>query len=136
VRAAIADATARCATPATAWSPASDVLDTTVSVSGGLGVGRGVLLRAGEDARGRVCLAKKAVAGIERSGTQSTSRPVRCRSVALTGLRPLHIPFAASGASDSLLRVSFDVAVELTAEANAARKTVVAVRAGASATIP
>ena len=128
VRAAIADAASRCVTPATAWAPATDVLDASVAVAGAVGLKRGVLLRTGEDARGRVCFAKKPVAGIVRSGS-SRSQLKRCRAVALTGLRPLQIPFLMPGRSSASLRASLDVAVELTAEANRARKTVVAVRA-------
>jgi hypothetical protein len=79
-----------------------------------------VRVRAGEDARAVVCVtARTPEAGIIR---RSPSEPgPRCRSSALVGNRPVDIELAVPAG----FRAGYDLQVELAAQANAARKTVV-----------
>jgi hypothetical protein len=118
VRQAIANATAGCTGSKVAWTPARGVLDATVAVRG---ADRSieVRLKAGEDARARICVA----AGAGGFGFIAPSRaPVtRCRSALLLGHRPLDVGVSAGTSA----RGPYDVTVELAAEANSARRTVV-----------
>ena len=95
-----------CAGPERTWSPGSEVLGAKVAIGGTRGANARVA--AGEDARARVCV-----------------RPVyfradvRCRAVALQGLRSLNV---AVPGTEAMGLVS--VAVQFAAESNRTRRTV------------
>jgi hypothetical protein len=72
-----------------------------------------VRVTAGEDARARVCV------------TPAPSAPERCRGAALTGHRPLALELAGRTSAGA----NADVAVELVAAANRARRTMLYLRA-------
>jgi len=126
VRSAIADAGSGCLGAPVQWQPASDVLDASVVVRINADWSLAVRLRAGEDARAIVCIgAKRPVRYLSRSAARSAG--ARCRVTTLTGLRPLDVPFVSPGGARSGLQL----AVELVAEANKARKTILVGGAGA-----
>ena len=117
VRAAIADTAAGCENAVTQWRPATSIIESSASVRNGAGSAQTVRLRAGEDALANVCLS------VMRPWATSERNPgLRCRSTTLIGRRPLDIPFVVLGAG------VFDMTVEFTAEANAARRTTVVIR--------
>jgi hypothetical protein len=120
VRAAISEAASGCTHAHASWRPVSEVLDPSVVVQGrAKGATLAVRLRAGEDARARVCIASRTArrgSFLRPVGTSQT----RCRAAKLTGLRPLDVELVAPGAG----RAGLEVAVELAAEANIQRKTV------------
>ena len=120
VRAAIADAAAGCRRLPMLWQPANDVLDPSVAVMGGKSSSTKVRLRAGEDARALVCVAARAARrGLHDRSVRSPG--ARCRAALLTGGRTLDVelaPMPRGGAG-------VEVAVELAAEANRQRRTIV-----------
>ena len=117
VRAAIADTAAGCENAVTQWRPATSIIESSASVRNGAGWAQTVRLRAGEDALANVCLS------VMRPWATSERNPgLRCRSTALIGHRPRDVPFVVPGAG------VFDMTVEFTAEANAARRTTVVIR--------
>ena len=117
VRQAIADA--GCRRASVAWSPADGVLDPTVTVRGA-DASVQVRVRAGEDVRAQVCASARApVVGFGARPPRTT--PSRCRSASLLGNRPADLDVAMPGGT----RGAYDVIVELAAEANASRRTVV-----------
>lgn len=127
VRQAIAGAVAGCGSPRPEWRPASEVLEPSVDVST-IGGSTEVQLRAGEDARALVCVAAKSSGrGLYRGRSRGMYRRsvktpgARCRSMSLVGHRRLDVEFAPFAAvSDGL-----EVAVELAAEANRTRRSLV-----------
>jgi hypothetical protein len=124
VRAAIADAALGCSTPLGPWQPAVGVLDSSVDVATSPVAPLTVRLRSGEDARARVCVTPRAASrGLH--GRSARSSGARCVATALTGLRPVDLALPVPARA----RDSVDVAVELSAEANRARRTVVFRRA-------
>jgi hypothetical protein len=114
VRAAIADAAASgCTSSPVRWAPRRGVLSARAAVERRATGGLAVRLAAGEDARARVCL------GAPRS-TKG-----RCRAAALAGHRPLAVKLAARNVDGT----KAEIAVELVAVANRARRTVLHLRA-------
>lgn len=125
VRSAIADAASGCSGAPVQWRPASDVLDASVVIRSNADGSLSVRLRAGEDARAIVCIgAKRHVRGLSRSTARSAG--ARCRATTLVGRRPLDVPFVSPGGA----RSGVEVAVELVAEANKARRTILVGGAG------
>jgi len=122
VHAAIAETNGGCIGQASQWQPQPDVVDAQVAV-GSVGAAEvKTRIAAGEDARAIVCV--RAVPGsgsgdvVERAVRPSGAR---CRTVAVTGLRPLSVAVRTPASA----REEVEVAVELAAEANRARRTVV-----------
>jgi hypothetical protein len=131
VRSAIASAASGCRGTPAAWQPVEDVLEPSAALRSSTDWSMAVRLRTGEDARATVCFTQKAVvSGVVRSAARPLA--ARCRSVALTGLRPLDVPFV----SPQGARGQVKVAVELVAEANPARRSALVVRSGGSARKP
>jgi hypothetical protein len=120
VRSAIAEASSGCATLQPSWTPHGDVLDASVSLRMHGTPSLAVRVRAGEDARALVCVSV-AMSSRGLSGGSIRSPGARCSATTLTGLRPLNVALARVRGAPRLV----DVAVELVAEANRARKTVV-----------
>jgi hypothetical protein len=110
VRAAIA--AGGCAGEPRTWTPGADVLGTRVSV-GGQSTPVRTRLAAGEDARAKVCLRSLDI--------WWTTTPLRCRTVAVQGLRTHSVALPSPVAASRKLEVS----VEFAAEANRKRRTVV-----------
>lgn len=119
VRAAIADAASGCTQALAPWRPVSDVLDPSVVVEVGTNGSFDVTLRTGEDARARVCIASKPPGGGYFLGPVGPST-TRCRATKLAGLRPRDLELAPPAVGQE----SFELAVELAAEANVARRTI------------
>jgi len=118
VRNAIADAAAGCSEPQAAWETADEVLDASIVVRATASAAT-VRVRAGEDARALVCVTPRpAEAGLVRRSPGASD--VRCRESALVGNRSVDVELAVPGRA----RTGYDVAVELAAEANPARRTV------------
>jgi hypothetical protein len=114
VRVAIADAAASgCTISPVRWAPRLEVLSASAALERSETGGLAVRLAAGEDARARVCLAT------------SRSTPARCRGAALAGHRPLAVELSGRNAQAR----KADIAVELVAAANRARRTVLHLRA-------
>ena len=114
VRAAIADAAAAgCTTSSVRWAPRLQVLSPSAALERRATGGLAVRLAAGEDARARVCLAAR------------RSTHTRCRAAALAGHRPLAVELAARNVDGT----KAEIAVELVAVANRARRTVLHLRA-------
>jgi hypothetical protein len=128
VRAAIAQAAAAgCTLTPVSWKPGSEVLEASVVIERSPTGAVAVRLGAGEDARALVCVAAR------RPGDSQVRRAVktpgsRCRAATLVGRRPLAVEIP-----QLALRARSDIAVELVAEANQARRTVVFRRATTSA---
>jgi hypothetical protein len=117
VRSAIADAAAGCTSASAPWEPVSDVLEASVSFRKSPKKRLGLRLGAGEDARAVVCVGAR-TAG-ERPGGIVRWSGSSCRAAKLTGGRPVQLAVARPAVS----RRAVQVAVELVAEANAARRT-------------
>ncbi|HEY4620303.1 MAG TPA: hypothetical protein VIG93_01275, partial [Gaiellaceae bacterium] len=118
VRQAISDAAAGCGQPLAPWRSADEVLDASIVVRATASAAA-VRVRAGEDARAHVCVTtKQAEAGLVR-GSPGASK-TRCRESTLVGNRSVDVELAVPGSA----RTGYDVAVELAAEANPARRTV------------
>lgn len=132
VRSAIADAVSGCTSAPVKWTPATGVFDPSVAILSYTGWSMGVRVRAGEDARAIVCIGAKGslIGGVSRSSARSPG--ARCRQLTLTGLRPLDLAFVAPGG----VRSGVEVAVELVAEANRGRKTILVGHPGARSRQP
>jgi len=117
VRAAIAETRAGCAGLELRWEPGAEVVGAEVAV-GALASEVTARIAVGEDARARVC-----VRSLEPAPGGKTR--ARCRLAAITGLRPSNV--AVRAPPDARTRV--EVAVELKAEANRTRRTLVVRRA-------
>jgi hypothetical protein len=119
VRAAIVEAASRCTDAQASWRPVSEVLDPTILVRSGAYTPTTVRVRAGEDARVTICIAPMA----SRRGLYRRSLRVpgaRCRATSVVGGRPLDMALTPPpGALDGV-----EVAVQLAAEANRQRRTV------------
>jgi hypothetical protein len=114
VRAAIADAAAAgCSLAPVRWAPRLEVLSARAAVARSETGRIAVRLTAGEDARARVCLAA------------GSSKSARCRGAALAGHRPLAVELSGW----DIIPRRADIAVELVAAANRARRTVLHLRA-------
>jgi hypothetical protein len=119
VRDAIAGAAAGCGAPAVAWKSADAVLDPSIEVREA-GSSASVRVRAGEDARAVVCVTPRALGeGLVRHSARTQS--ASCRSTALVGQRPVDIELPAFASA----RTGYELAVELAAEANTARRTLI-----------
>jgi hypothetical protein len=118
VRRAIADTAGGCAEPLAPWAPTTEVIGSSVAFRP-LPSTMSLRLRAGEDARARVCIAS----GVSRRGDarRYLKRPGgRCRAAALVGHRALEMALARPLGAPAAV----EVAVELTAEANKGRRSV------------
>jgi hypothetical protein len=111
LRAAIVETAGGCTGRLVSWEPQTDVLGARIDVAPAAAAVT-ARIGAGEDARGAVCV---------RSVARRSAAPPTCRRVAVRGLRPLTLALSAPAA-----RV--EVAVELTALANAKRKSLVIAR--------
>ena len=117
VRAAIADAAASgCTSAPVRWAPRLEVLSASAAVERSATAASRSASTAGEDARARVCVTAARTSGAPVRGSTGT----RCRAAALTGHRPLAVELA----KPTTERAAADIAVELVAEANRARRTV------------
>lgn len=123
VRAAIAETAAGCAGEVSEWQPGAEVVGAQVAVGAAASQVR-ARVAAGEDARVVVCvraLAEPLTGGSGGSLRTLQARDALCRTASVVGLRPLTVSVPApAGAQDRL-----EVAVELAAEANRTRRTVV-----------
>ena len=114
VRAAIADAAAAgCTRAPVRWAPRLEVLSPSAALERSTTGALAVRVAAGEDARARVCVAS------------GRATPARCRAAALAAHRPLAVELAGRDVEGS----KANIAVELVATANRARRTVLRLRA-------
>jgi hypothetical protein len=111
VRAAIAETTGGCTGRIVSWEPHNEVLDARMAVAPATATIT-ARIGAGEDARGAVCV---------RSLARRSAASPACRRFAVRGLRPLTLALSAPA-------VRVEIAVELTALANAKRKSFVVAR--------
>ena len=112
VRTAIADSAGGCASAPAPWQPTTGVIGSSLALRPS-STTMSLRLRAGEDARARVCVASAA----PRRGD---ARRGHCRAATLIGHRPVDLEVARPAGTPA----GVDVAVELTAEANERRRTV------------
>lgn len=125
VRAAIADAASKCPDAPVQWQPTSGVLDASVAIRTNADWSMAIRLRAGEDARALICIgAKRQVGDLSRPAARAAG--AHCRATTLTGLRSVDIPFVSPDGT----RSGVEVAVEVVAEANKTRKTILVGRVG------
>jgi hypothetical protein len=112
VRAAIAETQDGCAEQELHWEPGAEVVGADVAV-GAFATEVTARIAVGEDARARVCV---------RAVGQSLGVPgrARCRATVIKGLRPSNVAVRTPLAARRV-----EVAVELEAEANRARRTLV-----------
>ena len=113
VRASIEETENGCAGQELHWEPGAKVVGAQVAV-GALASEVTARVAVGEDARATVC-----VRALTRTG--ATPAGTRCRSADVAGLRPLNIAVQAPAGA----RNRVEVAVELKAEANRTRRTLV-----------
>jgi hypothetical protein len=113
VRAAITSVETGCAGRMIHWFPGVGVLDPRIAVGAATASTVTARIVAGEDARAKMCVSVSA----RRSGKPVASR---CRTTAVAGLRPKQVQLLAPEGAHGRVRV----AVELAAESNRARKTV------------
>ncbi len=125
VQAAIAGAAAGCADAPVHWEPATEVLDASVAILTNTDWSMSIRLWAGEDTRATICIGTKTL-GAPTVRRRAASAGMRCRTSLVTGMRPLDVPFVSPGVA----RSGIGVAVELVAEANKARRTVLVGSAG------
>jgi hypothetical protein len=123
VRTAIAETAGGCAGEMYEWQPGAEVVGAQVAV-GAVASQVTARVSAGEDARALVCvraLEGRLTGGAGGPARTLQSRDALCRAARLIGLRPATVAVPAPvGVRDRL-----EVAVELAAEANRARRTVV-----------
>jgi hypothetical protein len=118
VRTAIAETAGGCAGETTEWQPGADVIGAQVAVGAAASEVK-ARVAAGEDARALVCVRALAHVPIAIGGLPAQKS--LCRRANVVGLRPLLVAVPSpAGASYRL-----EVAVELAAEANRSRRTVV-----------
>ncbi len=118
VRAAIAEAAAGCSGETSAWQPGADVIGADVAVGAAASQVK-ARVTTGEDARALVCV--RPLARVPTAIVALHAPEVLCRNTKVIGLRPQTVALPApAGVSDRLA-----VAVELAAEANRARRTIV-----------
>jgi hypothetical protein len=118
VRAAIAGTAAGCSGEMSAWQPGADVVGAEVAVGAAASQVR-ARVATGEDARAVVCV--RPLVRVPTAIVAFQAPEVLCRNTKVIGLRPVTVAVPApAGVSDRLA-----VAVELAAEANRARRTVV-----------
>jgi hypothetical protein len=125
VRAAIADAKEEgCTRAAVHWIPHSEVLEPSVAVKRKASGALALRLGAGEDARALVCVtARKQDTSLVRGWAKA--RRGGCLAATLAGHRPLALELARPATASA----GADIAIELVAEANRARRTIVHRRA-------
>jgi len=109
VQAAIADAAGGCATPPRAWTPEGDVVGVKVAVAARQSE-VAARIAVGEDARARVC-----ARALTPVGTRL------CRAASISGLRPRRVSLGSRWSAPGRVEVS----VELKAEVNRARRTII-----------
>ena len=113
VRAAIAETRDGCRGQVLHWEPGAEVVGAEVAV-GALASEVTARIAAGEDARATVC-----VRALSRAF--GVALRARCRAAAITGLRPSNVAVAVPAG----VRNRVEVAVEIKAEANRTRRTLV-----------
>jgi len=124
VRAAIAETAAGCRVPQDAWQPQAEVVGASVAVGRVGGADVAARIGAGEDARAVICvrpLTSGPTAGGGGPRRTIQSRPALCRTTAVVGLRPRTVALPSPEGAHGRV----EVAVELRAESNRARRTVV-----------
>jgi hypothetical protein len=121
VQAVIAETADGCVGEESSWQPGSEVVGAQVAVGSAASVVT-ARIAAGEDARGVVCVRGMAHR-LSDNSVEPMLRPskARCQAVAVPGLRPLNIVAPTPAGARGLVAV----AVELQAEANRARRTLV-----------
>jgi len=123
VRAAIAETAAGCSAPLEGWRPHADVVGASVAVGTAGSSDVAARVGAGEDARAVICV--RALTSGARAGGGGSSRMIQsrgafCRSAAVVGLRPRIVTLSAPEGTYGRV----EIAVELQAESNRARRTV------------
>jgi hypothetical protein len=113
VQAAIAEIESGCVGAVIEWTPGAEVVGATVAVDA-LASAVTARIAAGEDARARMCV--RSLTGVFLIET----RP-RCRAAQIRGLRPANVAVRAPARA----RGSVEVSVELAAESNLTRRTLV-----------
>jgi len=122
VRAAIAETNGGCHSPASLWVPHADVVGAQVAVGSAHASEVTARIAAGEDARALVCVRAVPGSGSGDVIERAVRSPVaRCRTVAVAGLRPLSVAVPTPAGA----REEVEVAVELAAESNRDRRTIV-----------
>ena len=120
VRAAIAETRAGCAGSELLWQPGAEVVGAEVAV-GAFAAEVTARIAVGEDARARVCVRSF------HEALGSLARP-RCRVATIRGLRPSNVAVPTPAGAGSHV----EVAVELLAESNRTRRTLVVKQAQVS----
>jgi hypothetical protein len=125
VKAAIEQSDDGCAGEAVAWKPAGNVVGARVDVGTATGPRVRARIRAGEDARVRVCVQRRGTGlrGARVRLTRVAGQVVRarCASRAVVGFQPLDVVVERTG----LRPRSVELAVRLEAEANRRRPTLI-----------
>ena len=128
VRAAIAETAAGCRVPQDAWQPHAEVVGASVAVGTAGGSEVSARIGAGEDAHAVICVRALTSRGIEGDGGSRRAIPggrALCRTADVVGLRPRTVAIPAPAGAHGTV----EVAVELRAESNRARRTVVVTQA-------
>jgi hypothetical protein len=129
VRAAIEETSEGCPGAQVVWAPTEEVMGAEVALGAATWSEVRARIRAGEDARARVCVRALGSQGgdwVERiAGVTGELAGARCTAAALPGLHPLDMVVATEG----MVERSVEVTVELQAEANPRRRTVLLQRA-------
>jgi len=123
VRAAIAETAAGCRRPEEAWRPNPGVVGASVAVSAARGSAIAARIGAGEGAHAAICIRTLTSRGIAGDGgSRRGSRPGRalCRTAIVSG-RPRTVTLPAPAAAHGRV----EIAVELEAVSNRARRTVI-----------
>jgi hypothetical protein len=129
VREAIEETADGCAVEnRTAWTPAEEVAGVEVDLGAVTAAGVPARIRAGEDARARVCVRSNAqpdgwATRIARIATRRAT--AKCSTSAVVGLHPLSLVVPAPNGAGPL-----EVTVDLRAEANRKRRTIVVEETG------
>jgi hypothetical protein len=127
VRVAIGDTSSGCSRSLVSWKPHTQVLNASVKLRRASGAALAVRVAAGEDARALVCLtSRKGRRSAFRGSLRSSG--ARCRAAAVVGHHPLDLALRVRKTGGGGL----EVAVELAAEANRKRKTILFRRATTS----
>jgi hypothetical protein len=119
VKAAIEETAGGCAGGVVAWKPNATVVGARVDLGTPKGPRVRARIRAGEDARARVCVSRGSAARLARIAGKVVG--ARCSSTAVTGLEPLDVVVERAGAGSRRV----ELAVALAAEANKRRRALI-----------
>jgi hypothetical protein len=119
VKAAIEETAGGCAGGVVAWKPNATVVGARVDLGTPNGPRVRARIRAGEDARARVCVSRGSAARLARIAGKVVG--ARCSSTAVTGLEPLDVVVERAGAGSRRV----ELAVALAAEANKRRRALI-----------